>query len=48
MDICALIKNLEKPKSKIDLVLDTDAYNEIDDQFGATRSNVKHTEKALA
>lgn len=26
-------KNLEVPKSKIDVVLDTDAYNEIDDQF---------------
>ena len=33
MDINTLIKNLEKPKSKVDLVLDTDAYNEIDDQF---------------
>lgn len=28
-----LIKNLEVPKGKIDVVLDTDAYNEIDDQF---------------
>ena len=28
-----LIKNLTVPSSKIDAVLDTDAYNEIDDQF---------------
>ena len=27
------IKNLSVPKGKIDVVLDTDAYNEIDDQF---------------
>ena len=27
------IKNLTAPKGKIDVVLDTDAYNEIDDQF---------------
>ena len=27
------LKNLEVPKGKIDVVLDTDAYNEIDDQF---------------
>ena len=33
MDTITLIKNLERPKSKIDVVLDTDAYNEIDDQF---------------
>ena len=33
MDAITLIKNLERPKSKIDVVLDTDAYNEIDDQF---------------
>ncbi|MCL2159373.1 MAG: nucleoside hydrolase [Oscillospiraceae bacterium] len=33
MDTAALIKNLEKPSSKIDMILDTDAYNEIDDQF---------------
>ena len=26
-------KNLTAPKGKIDVVLDTDAYNEIDDQF---------------
>ena len=28
-----MIKNLEPPKSKIDMILDTDAFNEIDDQF---------------
>ncbi len=27
------MKNLEVPKGRIDVVLDTDAYNEIDDQF---------------
>ena len=27
------IKNLSVPKGKIDVVLDTDAYNEIDDQY---------------
>ena len=26
-------KNLEVPKGKIDVVLDTDAYNEVDDQY---------------
>ena len=33
MDTLTLIKNLERPTSKIDMILDTDAYNEIDDQF---------------
>jgi len=33
MDTITLIKNLERPASVIDAVLDTDAYNEIDDQF---------------
>ena len=27
------LKNLETPRGKIDVILDTDAYNEIDDQF---------------
>lgn len=27
------LRNLEAPKNKVDAVLDTDAYNEIDDQF---------------
>ena len=29
----AFIKRLEKPKGPVDVVLDTDTYNEIDDQF---------------
>lgn len=33
MDIHTLIRNLERPKTKVDLILDTDTYNEIDDQF---------------
>ena len=33
MDTITLIKNLERPISSIDVILDTDAYNEIDDQF---------------
>ena len=33
MDREQFLKNLERPKGKIDVVLDTDAYNEIDDQF---------------
>jgi inosine-uridine nucleoside N-ribohydrolase len=33
MDTKTLIKNLQKPKTKIDVILDTDTYNEIDDQF---------------
>ncbi len=28
-----LLKNLEVPKGKIDVVLDTDAFNEVDDQY---------------
>ena len=44
------IKNLEVPKGKIDVVLDTDAYNEIDDQFAIAyllRSNEKLNTKAI-
>ena len=37
-------KNLTMPKGKIDVVLDTDAYNEIDDQF-AISYMLYHTEK---
>lgn len=29
----SLLQRLSKPKGKIDVVLDTDTYNEIDDQF---------------
>ena len=28
-----LLKNLEVPTGKIDVILDTDAYNEVDDQY---------------
>lgn len=33
MDILTLMKNLKRPEGKVDLVLDTDTYNEIDDQY---------------
>ena len=33
MNQAALIKNLQQPQGKVDVVLDTDTYNEIDDQF---------------
>lgn len=33
MDNIQMLKMLESPKGVIDMVLDTDAYNEIDDQF---------------
>jgi inosine-uridine nucleoside N-ribohydrolase len=33
MDMKTLIKKLEKPTGKIDLVIDTDTFNEIDDQY---------------
>lgn len=33
METAKLLKMLEAPKEKVDMVLDTDAYNEIDDQF---------------
>lgn len=33
MATAALIKRLEKPKGPVDVVLDTDTFNEIDDQF---------------
>lgn len=32
-DPARLIRRLEKPKGKVDVVLDTDTYNEIDDQY---------------
>lgn len=38
------LKNLEVPKGKIDVVLDTDAFNEIDDQF-AISYLIKSTDK---
>lgn len=33
LDDAMLLKRLERPKGRIDVVLDTDTYNEIDDQF---------------
>ena len=33
MDTALLLKNLQHPQGAVDMVLDTDAYNEIDDQF---------------
>lgn len=33
MDTLTLIKNLQQPNHPVDVVLDTDTYNEIDDQF---------------
>ena len=27
------LKNLEAPEGKVDVILDTDAYNEVDDQY---------------
>ncbi|MEE0898635.1 MAG: nucleoside hydrolase [Acutalibacteraceae bacterium] len=44
------IKNLSVPKGKVDVVLDTDAYNEIDDQFAIAyllRSKEKLNTKAI-
>lgn len=44
------LKNLEVPKGRIDVVLDTDAYNEIDDQFAISyllRSCEKINAKAI-
>lgn len=44
MDVYQRIKNLSVPQGKIDAVIDTDAYNEIDDQF-AIAYLLKHGEK---
>jgi hypothetical protein len=33
IDNLRLIKSLERPTGKVDVVIDTDTYNEIDDQF---------------
>ncbi len=44
------IKNLEVPLTKVDVILDTDAYNEIDDQFAIAymlRSDDRINTKAL-
>lgn len=36
IDNAALLRRLEKPKGKIDVVIDTDTYNEVDDQFAVS------------
>ena len=44
------IKNLSVPQGRVDVVLDTDAYNEIDDQFALSymvRSDEKLNVKAI-
>ena len=33
IDNARLIRRLEKPKERVDVVIDTDTYNEIDDQY---------------
>ena len=50
MDQFQLLKNLEVPSGKIDVVLDTDAFNEIDDQFAISyllRSSEKLNVRAI-
>ena len=45
-----LIRRLQKPAGKIDVVLDTDTYNEIDDQFALSymvKSDDKLNVKAI-
>lgn len=44
------IKNLEVPKARVDVVIDSDAYNEVDDQFAiayALRSKERLNVKAI-
>jgi hypothetical protein len=50
------MRNLSVPSGKIDVVLDTDAYNEIDDQFAihshanstrASKSTLRNKEGAI-
>ena len=43
-DTESLLRRLEKPQGKIDVVLDTDTYNELDDQF-ALSYMVRNDEK---
>ena len=50
MTECERIKNLSVPKGKIDVVLDTDTFNEIDDQFAVAyllKSKDKLNTKAI-
>ncbi len=44
MDDLSLLRKLQHPEGKVDVVLDTDAYNEIDDQY-AIAYMLKHGEK---
>ena len=43
-DDAKLVMRLQKPKGKVDVVIDTDTYNEIDDQF-AVAYLIKSDEK---
>ncbi|MBQ7292769.1 MAG: nucleoside hydrolase, partial [Clostridia bacterium] len=50
MNNSELLKMLEVPKGKIDVVLDTDTFNEIDDQYAIAymlRSDDKLNTKAI-
>lgn len=50
IDHVKLMKKLEKPKGRIDVVLDTDTFNEVDDQFAMAymfRSDEKLDVKAV-
>lgn len=50
IDNAKLLKRLEKPKGKVDVVIDTDTYNEVDDQFALSyliKSNDKLNLKAI-
>ncbi len=44
IDNAKLVMRLQKPKGKVDVVIDTDTYNEIDDQF-AVAYLIKSDEK---
>ena len=50
IDNAKLIRRLEKPKGRVDVVIDTDTYNEIDDQFALSyliKSDEKLNLKAI-
>lgn len=50
VDDAKMIRRLEKPKGKVDVVLDTDTYNEVDDQYALSyliKSDDKLTLKAI-
>lgn len=42
------MKNLSVPSGKIDVVLDTDAYNEIDDQFAISYMGTSKNSHSIA